>query len=100
MTGVHSKVTRRKFEAWTMKYGQIHLKKTEHKYLKLKIVIKGIFLSFECGKSIKNNLEALQRLLDDEKALQRGNYLAPRGIQSRYMELSIQSRLSLLLEKK
>ena len=52
---------------WTDSDGKI-----DQKYLKLKIVIvKEVFCSLKCEKLIKNILEVLRRILDNERVLQR-----------------------------
>ena len=46
--------------------------KIDQKYLKLKIVIvKEVFCSLKCEELIKNILEVLRRILDNERVLQR-----------------------------
>ena len=52
---------------WTDSDGKI-----DQKYLKLKIVIvKEVFCSLKCEKLIKNILEVLRRILDNERVQQR-----------------------------
>ena len=51
---------------WTDSDGKI-----DQKYLKLKIVIVEVFCSLKCEKLIKNILEVLRRILDNERVLQR-----------------------------
>ena len=50
---------------WTDSDGKI-----DQKYLKI-FIVKEVFCSLKCEKLIKNILEVLQRILDNERVLQR-----------------------------